>query len=312
MKTEILEACRQPGASVASVALAYGVNANMVHRWRAETNAQERGRRRQGELQPAPGRAVGPRDGAVRHGDDQWFDIVKWKYYALLNAEELGITKANVEEMKNSENPEIKRILSSEAESKIGTDLGLTNDWVVNIVKTTGDYGEIFEKNVGSGSPLKIARGINALWTKGETSGHYLELVDIATDCDADTLLVRAIPHGPTCHNGTASCFADAAQPRFLDTLEALIAAPASTRREGSYTTKLLEAGPAKVAQKVGEEGVEVALAAVTRDDAGLLDECADLVFHLLALLRSRGLSFAQVEDVLAERHASAKSENPG
>ena len=79
-----------------------------------------------------------------------------------------------------------------------------------------------------------------------------------------------------------------------------------------SHTAKLFAKGTAKIAQKVGEEGVEVALAAVTRDDAGLLDECADLVFHLLALLRTRGLSFAQVEDVLAERHASAKSENPG
>lgn len=104
---------------------------------------------------------------AVRQGDDQWFDIVKWTYFALLNAEELGITKANVEEMKNSPNPEIKRVLGVEAESKIGTDLGLTNDWVVNIVKATGNYGEIFENNVGSGSPLKISRGINALWTKG-------------------------------------------------------------------------------------------------------------------------------------------------
>ncbi|MDQ2634912.1 MAG: amino acid ABC transporter substrate-binding protein [Pseudomonadota bacterium] len=104
---------------------------------------------------------------AVRQGDDQWFDIVKWTYFALLNAEELGITKANVEEMKNSANPEIKRVLGVEAETKIGTDLGLTNDWVVNIVKAVGNYGEIFENNVGSGSPLKISRGINALWTKG-------------------------------------------------------------------------------------------------------------------------------------------------
>ena len=104
---------------------------------------------------------------AVRQGDDQWYDIAKWTYFALLNAEELGITKANVEEMKNSPNPEIKRVLGVEAETKIGTDLGLTNDWVVNIVKAVGNYGEIFEANVGSGSPLKIARGINALWTKG-------------------------------------------------------------------------------------------------------------------------------------------------
>ena len=104
---------------------------------------------------------------AVRQGDDQWFDIVKWTYYALLNAEEAGITQANVEEMKSSANPDIKRMLGSEAETKIGTDLGLTNDWVVNIVKATGNYGEIFERNVGAGSPLKIARGVNALWTKG-------------------------------------------------------------------------------------------------------------------------------------------------
>ena len=94
-------------------------------------------------------------------------DIVKWTYFALLNAEELGITKANVDEMKASDNPEIKRVLGQEADTKIGTDLGVSNDWVVNIVKAVGNYGEMFERNVGSGSPLKIARGINALWTKG-------------------------------------------------------------------------------------------------------------------------------------------------
>jgi general L-amino acid transport system substrate-binding protein len=104
---------------------------------------------------------------AVRQGDDKWFDVVKWTYYALLDAEEAGITQANVDEMKASGGPEIKRILGAEAESKIGTDLGLTNDWVYNIIKATGNYGEIFEKNVGQDSPLKIARGVNALWTKG-------------------------------------------------------------------------------------------------------------------------------------------------
>jgi len=104
---------------------------------------------------------------AVRQGDDQWYHIVKWTYFALLTAEELGITQANVDEMKNSGSPEIKRVLGTEADTKIGTDLGVSNDWVVNIVKAVGNYGELFEKNVGSGSPLKIARGINALWTKG-------------------------------------------------------------------------------------------------------------------------------------------------
>ncbi|KRB31842.1 MULTISPECIES: amino acid ABC transporter substrate-binding protein [Mesorhizobium] len=104
---------------------------------------------------------------AVRQGDDQWYHIVKWTYFALLDAEELGITKANVDEMKNSASPEIKRVLGQEADTKIGTDLGVSNDWVVNIVKAVGNYGEMFDRNVGSGSPLKIARGINALWTKG-------------------------------------------------------------------------------------------------------------------------------------------------
>lgn len=104
---------------------------------------------------------------AVRQGDDQWFDIVKWTYNAMLNAEEMGITQANVDEMTASTNPDILRFLGKEADTKIGTDLGLTNEWAYNIVKAVGNYGESFERNVGAGSPLKIARGINALWSKG-------------------------------------------------------------------------------------------------------------------------------------------------
>lgn len=104
---------------------------------------------------------------AVRQGDSQWADVVRWVHYALLNAEEMGVTQANVDEMKNSENPEIRRLLGTEADTKIGTDLGLENDWVVSIIKGVGNYGEIFERNVGADSPLKIARGINAQWTKG-------------------------------------------------------------------------------------------------------------------------------------------------
>ncbi|KAJ0340389.1 hypothetical protein COL154_014176, partial [Colletotrichum chrysophilum] len=103
----------------------------------------------------------------VRQGDPQWLNIVKWTHYAMLEAELYGVTKDNVDEMKNSDNPDIKRLLGTEAETKIGTDLGVSNDWVVNIVKAVGNYGEIFERNVGQGSPLKISRGINALWTKG-------------------------------------------------------------------------------------------------------------------------------------------------
>jgi general L-amino acid transport system substrate-binding protein len=104
---------------------------------------------------------------AVRQGDDQWFDVIKWTLYALIGAEELGITQANLEEMQASDNPEIRRFLGLEEGSTLGTDLGLTNDFAANIVQHVGNYGEIFERNIGSGSPLKIARGLNALWTKG-------------------------------------------------------------------------------------------------------------------------------------------------
>jgi general L-amino acid transport system substrate-binding protein len=102
---------------------------------------------------------------AVRHGDNQWGDIVRWVHNAMLNAEELGVTKANVDQMKTSDNPEIKRLLGTEG--KFGETIGLTNDWAVRVIKHVGNYGESFEKNVGEGSRLKIKRGQNALWTKG-------------------------------------------------------------------------------------------------------------------------------------------------
>jgi general L-amino acid transport system substrate-binding protein len=102
---------------------------------------------------------------SVRAGDDQWFDVVRWTHFALLNAEELGITQANVEEMKSSENPEIRRVLG--VEGTFGEGIGLSNDWVANIVKGVGNYGEIFERNIGASTPLAIARGQNALWTDG-------------------------------------------------------------------------------------------------------------------------------------------------
>lgn len=101
----------------------------------------------------------------VRHGDDQWFDIMKWTHFAMLNAEELGVTKANVDDMLKSDNPEIKRLLGTEG--SFGEQLGLTKDWAYRIIKHVGNYGEVFEKNVGQGSPMKINRGLNNLWTKG-------------------------------------------------------------------------------------------------------------------------------------------------
>jgi general L-amino acid transport system substrate-binding protein len=101
----------------------------------------------------------------VRHGDDQWFDIVRWTHFAMLTAEELGVTKANLNDQMKSENPDVKRLLGTEGNA--GEQLGLTKDWAVRIVRHVGNYGESFDRNVGQGSPLKIARGLNALWSKG-------------------------------------------------------------------------------------------------------------------------------------------------
>jgi len=106
-----------------------------------------------------------PLSPAVRHGDNQWTDIVRWTHFAMVNAEELGVTKTNVDEKMKSDDPETRRMLG--VEGQYGEALGLTNDWVYRIVKLVGNYGEVFERNVGQGSPLKIVRGLNALWTKG-------------------------------------------------------------------------------------------------------------------------------------------------
>ena len=154
------------------------------------------------------------------------------------------------------------------------------------------------------------SRSREALWTKGETSGHYLHVVDVSADCDADTLLVLANPVGPTCHTGTETCFDEARVPdasriAFLASLEATIARRIAEKPEGSYTARLYASGVGRIAQKVGEEGVETALAAVTRDDAELLGECADLLYHLLVLLKARNLSLEQLVGELASRHAS-------
>lgn len=154
------------------------------------------------------------------------------------------------------------------------------------------------------------SRSRRRLWTKGESSGHVLWLKSIHVDCDGDTLLVQAEPCGPTCHRGTSSCFGAAVQPPlgFLAKLDALVAHRHAERPEGSYTTSLFDGGIRRIAQKVGEEGVETALAAVAQDNDELLGEAADLLFHLTVALRARGLSLTDVAQVLAERHASGAS----
>jgi phosphoribosyl-AMP cyclohydrolase / phosphoribosyl-ATP pyrophosphohydrolase len=165
---------------------------------------------------------------------------------------------------------------------------------------------EALEATRETGKVTFYSRSKQRLWTKGESSGHVLELKGIRGDCDHDTLLVLAQPHGPTCHLGTDSCFGDALEPQlaFLGQLDALVAQRHAERPEGSYTTKLFDAGTRRIAQKVGEEGVETALAAVAQDEDALLGESADLLFHLLVLLRARGLDLADVVGVLRERHA--------
>jgi phosphoribosyl-ATP pyrophosphohydrolase/phosphoribosyl-AMP cyclohydrolase len=170
---------------------------------------------------------------------------------------------------------------------------------------------EALERTLQERRVTFYSRTRNALWTKGETSGNFLELVQVVGDCDDDSLLVLAHPSGPTCHNGTVSCFAGATDPdatrqAFLGELESIVADRiAGNDPNASYTARLVEKGIGRIAQKVGEEGVEVALAAVSRDDDELVGECADLLFHLLVLLKARNLPLVSVIDELQSRHAA-------
>src|SRR4051812_16712782 len=154
-----------------------------------------------------------------------------------------------------------------------------------------------------------FSRSKQRLWMKGETSGHVLDLVDVRTDCDRDALLVTARPNGPVCHVGTATCFGDQAAAgggslAFLSRLEGVIEQRIAENPEGSYTARLFAKGPKRIAQKVGEEGVEVALAAVTESDDKVVSESADLLYHLLVLLKSRGVTLTRVVAELESRHA--------
>jgi phosphoribosyl-AMP cyclohydrolase / phosphoribosyl-ATP pyrophosphohydrolase len=146
------------------------------------------------------------------------------------------------------------------------------------------------------------SRSKQRLWMKGESSGHVLEVVHVQADCDADTILVTAKPHGPTCHRGTQSCFDDAPS-NFVAALDLLVAQRKAERPEGSYTTKLFDAGICRIAQKVGEEGVETSLAAVAQENPDLVGEAADLVYHLIVLMQAKGMSWRDIEAKLQERH---------
>ncbi len=140
------------------------------------------------------------------------------------------------------------------------------------------------------------------LWQKGEGSGNFLNVISIEADCDADTLLIQAMPEGPVCHTGAAACFSNVPPGAQLKNLEMIINDRIHKKPEGSYTAKLFEKGILKIAQKVGEEGVELALAAQYPDRSRCVEEAADLMYHLLVLLSARNIPFSDVEEELAKR----------
>ena len=165
---------------------------------------------------------------------------------------------------------------------------------------------EALAATLESGFVTFFSRSKQRLWQKGETSGNRLALRSIHPDCDGDSLLILALPEGPTCHLGTPSCFAEGGPEGvgWLGLLARIVRDRASADPEQSYTARVLSEGQARIAQKVGEEGVEVALAAVTRDEQGLTEEVADLLYHLTVLMRARGTDWDQVASVLRDRHA--------
>ncbi|UCF36479.1 MAG: bifunctional phosphoribosyl-AMP cyclohydrolase/phosphoribosyl-ATP diphosphatase HisIE [Acidobacteriota bacterium] len=164
---------------------------------------------------------------------------------------------------------------------------------------------QAFEKTLESGKVTFWSRTRKTLWTKGETSGHYLHLRSIQLDCDQDTLLVQAVPEGPVCHRQTRTCFSDDPRPgglAFLDYLERLIERREKELPEGSYTTRLFQEGSTLISKKLGEEAVEVIVSA-NQSRERTVEESADLIYHLLVFLRSRGVALAEVLTELEKRH---------
>ena len=172
------------------------------------------------------------------------------------------------------------------------------------------------EKTQKEGRVTFYSRSKGRLWTKGETSGNFLDVVSIASDCDSDTLLIRVHPHGPVCHTGTTCCFADEATRQavaagererrtegFIRELEQVIRQRHRDMPEGSYTSKLFNRGIPKIAQKVGEEAVETVIEAVAQNRDAMIYEASDLIYHLLVLLEATGCSIADLEKELERRH---------
>ena len=161
---------------------------------------------------------------------------------------------------------------------------------------------EAFKKTKTENKVTFFSRSKNRLWTKGEESGNFLNVVDIKIDCDNDTVLVKAIPDGPTCHTGTTSCFKEETPKGFVYNLEATISKRIDNNIENSYTNKLYQKGINKVAQKVGEEAVELVIEAKDNNKELFKNEAADLLYHYLILLKAKDLKFQDIESVLKNR----------
>ena len=162
---------------------------------------------------------------------------------------------------------------------------------------------EAYRKTEDEGLVTFYSRSRQTLWTKGETSGNYLRVVTIETDCDSDAILIKAEPAGPVCHSGTWSCFGESQSRGFLYRLEEIINSRIEEGSSGSYTSRLFSKGTGKIAQKVGEEAVELVIEAMGDNNGLFKNEAADLLYHLLVLLRAKSVNLTEIEEVLLSRH---------
>lgn len=168
---------------------------------------------------------------------------------------------------------------------------------------------EAFQKTLEEKRVTFFSRSKGRLWTKGETSGHFLELEVCKIDCDKDTLLLKVRPLGPVCHTGQDTCFGEVNREDFLTKLQQLIRDYHHQPKEDSYTSSLFQKGMAKIAQKVGEEAVEVVIEAMKNEEDLFKNECADLLFHLLVLLEAKGSSFGEIVALLESRHRAKQAD---
>lgn len=198
-------------------------------------------------------------------------------------------------------------MMNIDFEKMNGLVLAIIQDSITKNVLMLGFMNEeAYQKTLATKRVTFYSRSRKCLWTKGETSGNYLELVSMKPDCDNDTLLVKVIPHGPTCHTGTDTCWGEENKRNpllFLSELQDFINKRHEEMPEKSYTTSLFKDGTNRMAQKVGEEALEAVIEAVSGNDDRLIYECSDMFYHLVVLLTSKGLRIEQVAAELAERH---------